>query len=142
MVAGGTALAARSGLLSFGGACNGKTVHLDIAASPDIAPALRDAADLARKNHLTSDGQCLDTRVQAGDSYKIADAVRKGRKGTGDYEAWVPDSSLWIQRAGLGGNATRVTAMGNIASSPSASAWCRRPRRAWAGPRRSTPGRS
>ncbi|RFC76512.1 substrate-binding and VWA domain-containing protein [Streptomyces sp. AcE210] len=118
VVAGGTALAARSGLLSFGGACDGRTVHLDIAASPDIAPALRDAADLARKNHLTSDGQCLDTRVQAGDSYKIADALRKGRKGTGDYEAWVPDSSLWIQRAGLGGNATPVTAMGNVASSP------------------------
>ncbi|MGW8682839.1 substrate-binding and VWA domain-containing protein [Streptomyces sp. NPDC055817] len=118
VVAGGTALAARSGLLSFGGTCDGRTVHLDIAASPDIAPALRDAADLARKNHLTSDGQCLDTRVQAGDSYKIADALRKGRKGTGDYEAWVPDSSLWIQRAGLGGNATPVTAVGNTASSP------------------------
>ncbi|MFI9778103.1 substrate-binding and VWA domain-containing protein [Streptomyces sp. NPDC051956] len=118
VVAGGTALAARSGLLSFGGACDGKTVHLDIAASPDVAPALRDAADLARKNHLTSDGQCLDTRVQAGDSYKIADSLRKGGKGAGDYEAWVPDSSLWIQRAGLGGNATPVTAMGNIASSP------------------------
>ncbi|MFH8735271.1 substrate-binding and VWA domain-containing protein [Streptomyces sp. NPDC017964] len=118
VVAGGTALAARSGLLSFGGACDGKTVHLDIAASPDVAPALRDAADLARKKHLTSDGQCLDTRVQAGDSYKIADSLRKGGKGAGDYEAWVPDSSLWIQRAGLGGNATPVTAMGNIASSP------------------------
>lgn len=118
VVAGGTALAARSGLLSFGGACDGKTVHLDIAASPDVAPALRDAADLARKKHLTSDGQCLDTRVQAGDSYKIADSLRKGGKGAGGYEAWVPDSSLWIQRAGLGGNATPVTAMGNIASSP------------------------
>ncbi|WP_406339046.1 substrate-binding and VWA domain-containing protein [Streptomyces sp. NBC_00649] len=118
VVAGGTALAARSGLLSLGGTCDGKTVHLDIAASPDIAPALRDAADLARKNHLTSDGQCLDTRVRAGDSYKTADALRKGQKGTGDYEAWVPDSSLWIRRAGLGGNATPVTAVGNVASSP------------------------
>jgi ABC-type Fe3+ transport system substrate-binding protein len=118
VVAGGTALAARSGLLSLGGACDGKTVHLDIAASPDVAPALRDAADLASKKHLTSDGQCLDTRVQAGDSYKIADSLRKGGKGARDYEAWVPDSSLWIQRAGLGGNATPVTAMGNIASSP------------------------
>ncbi|MFB8270551.1 substrate-binding and VWA domain-containing protein [Streptomyces sp. NPDC055955] len=118
VVAGGTALAARSGLLSLGGTCDGKTVHLDIAASPDVAPALRDAADLARKNHLTSDGQCLDTRVQAGDSYKIADALRKGRKDTRDYEAWVPDASLWIQRAGLGANATAVTATGNIASSP------------------------
>ncbi|MFE5023502.1 substrate-binding and VWA domain-containing protein [Streptomyces sp. NPDC056656] len=118
VVAGGTALAARSGLLSFGGTCDGKTVHLDIAASPDVAPALRDAADLAREKHLTSDGQCLDTRVEAGDSYKIADSLRKGGKGAGDYEAWVPDASLWIQRAGLGGNATPITAMGNIASSP------------------------
>ncbi|MFD3564575.1 substrate-binding and VWA domain-containing protein [Streptomyces sp. NPDC058686] len=118
VVAGGTALAARSGLLSFGGACDGRTVHLDVVASPDVAPALRDAADLARKKHLTSDGQCLDTRVQAGDSYKIADSLRKGGKSTAQYEAWVPDSSLWIQRAGLGGNATPVTAMGNIASSP------------------------
>ncbi|MFF1736490.1 substrate-binding and VWA domain-containing protein [Streptomyces sp. NPDC058247] len=118
VVAGGTALAARSGLLSFGGTCDGRTVHLDVVASPDVAPALRDAADLARKKHLTSDGQCLDTRVQAGDSYKIADSLRKGGKSTAQYEAWVPDSSLWIQRAGLGGNGTPVTAMGNIASSP------------------------
>ncbi|MFG2521289.1 substrate-binding and VWA domain-containing protein [Streptomyces sp. NPDC048527] len=117
VVAGGTALAARSGLLSFGGACDG-TVHLDVVASPDVVPALRDAADLARKKHLTSDGQCLDTRVQAGDSYKVADSLRKGGKSTAQYEAWVPDSSLWIQRAGLGENATPVTAMGNIASSP------------------------
>ncbi|RVU23954.1 VWA domain-containing protein [Streptomyces antnestii] len=118
VVAAGTALAARSGLLSFGGACDGQTIRLDVVASPDVAPALRDAADHARRDHLTSDGQCLDTRVQAADSYKIADTLRRGGKGTSRYEAWVPDSSLWLKRAGLGGNATPVTAMGNIASSP------------------------
>ncbi|MEU6663894.1 substrate-binding and VWA domain-containing protein [Streptomyces sp. NPDC046821] len=118
VVAAGTTLAVRGGFLSFGGACGGRTIRLDVVASPDVAPALQAAADHARKNSLTSDGQCLDARVQAADSYKIADALRRGDKSTREFEAWVPDSSLWIQRAGLGEDPTPVTPMGNVASSP------------------------
>ncbi|MGE6736235.1 substrate-binding and VWA domain-containing protein, partial [Streptomyces sp. NPDC059900] len=116
-VAAGTAVAVRSDLLSFGGSCRDHAVQLDVAAAPDIAPALQAAADDAREKEVTSDGSCIDVRVTARDSYKVADELRTG-KGDPRYEVWVPDSELWLQRVGLGSKQNRVTPAGNIASSP------------------------
>ncbi|MEV2256840.1 substrate-binding and VWA domain-containing protein [Streptomyces sp. NPDC050147] len=116
-VAAGTAVAARSDLLSFGGSCHDDTVELDVVAAPAIAPALRAAADDAREKEVTSDGACIDVRVTARDSYKVADELRTGQGDPG-YDVWVPDSELWLQRVGLGGKQDRVSPAGNIASSP------------------------
>ncbi|MFF1694889.1 substrate-binding domain-containing protein [Streptomyces sp. NPDC058257] len=116
-VAAGTAFAVRSDLLDFGGSCGDDAVRLDVAAAPDIAPALRAAADDAREKEVTSDGSCIDVRVTARDSYKVADELRTG-KSHPDYDVWVPDSELWLQRVGLGGKRDKVTPAGNIASSP------------------------
>ncbi|MFD4476096.1 substrate-binding and VWA domain-containing protein [Streptomyces sp. NPDC058471] len=116
-VAAGTAVAVRSDLLSFGGSCRDDSVELDLVAAPDIAPALREAADDAREKEVTSDGACIDVRVSARDSYKVADELRTG-KGKPGYDVWVPDSELWLQRVGLGGRQNSVSAAGNIASSP------------------------
>lgn len=116
-VAAGTAVAVRSDLLTFGGACHEDTVELDVVAAPDIAPALRAAADDAREKDVTSDGACIDVRVEARDSYKVADELRTG-KGDPGYDVWVPDSELWLQRVGLGDRRNKVAPAGNIASSP------------------------
>ncbi|GAA3146734.1 substrate-binding domain-containing protein [Streptomyces rectiviolaceus] len=116
-VAAGTAVAVRSDLLTFGGSCRDDTVKLDVVAAPDIAPALRAAADDAREKEVTSDGSCIDVRVTARDSYKVTDELRTG-KGDPDYDVWVPDSELWLQRVGLGGKQNKVSPAGNIASSP------------------------
>ncbi|MEU6680100.1 substrate-binding and VWA domain-containing protein [Streptomyces sp. NPDC046925] len=116
-VAAGTAVAVRGDLLSFGASCRDDAVELDVVAAPDIAPALQAAADDAREKEVTSDGSCIDVRVAARDSYKVADELRTG-KGDPQYEVWVPDSELWLQRVGLGGKQGRVTPAGNIASSP------------------------
>ncbi|MEV3861310.1 substrate-binding and VWA domain-containing protein [Streptomyces sp. NPDC050095] len=115
-VAAGTAFAVRSDLLGFGDSCGG-TVHLDVAASPDVAPALTAAADQAREQKVTSDGNCLDVTVTARDSYKVATDLRAG-KGKPDYQVWVPDSDLWLQRVEQNTKATPVAAAGNIASTP------------------------
>ncbi|MEU6767252.1 substrate-binding and VWA domain-containing protein [Streptomyces sp. NPDC046853] len=115
-VAAGTAVAVRGDLLSFGASCRDDAVELDVVAAPDIAPALQAAADDAREKEVTSDGSCIDVRVTARDSYKVADELRTG-KGDPQYEVWVPDSELWLQRVGLGGKQGRVTPAGNIASS-------------------------
>ncbi|WP_369217087.1 substrate-binding and VWA domain-containing protein [Streptomyces flavofungini] len=118
VVAGGTAVAVRSGLLSFPGSCGDDAVRLDVVAAPDVTPALRDAADSAREREITSDGHCVDVRVTARDSYEVADELRSGTKDPG-YEVWVPDSELWVQRVGLGGTRqTKIAAAGNIAASP------------------------
>ncbi|MFJ9632722.1 substrate-binding and VWA domain-containing protein [Streptomyces sp. NPDC101175] len=117
-VAGGTAFAVRSGLLSFGSSCREDAVRLRLAASPDMAPALRAAAGQAREENITSDGQCLNISVTAQESYKFADTLTSGRHP--DVQVWVPDSELWVDRvtSGAASEATEVTPAGNVASTP------------------------
>ncbi|MFF1448884.1 substrate-binding domain-containing protein [Streptomyces sp. NPDC058274] len=115
-VAAGTAAAVRGGLLSFGSSCQDQAVRLKVAASPDVAPALRAAAAHARDNDITSDGRCLDIRVTAREAYKVTDALRSGKRS--DVQVWVPDSDVWVQRVAADSKATQVTQAGNIASSP------------------------
>ncbi|MEV1021821.1 substrate-binding domain-containing protein [Streptomyces sp. NPDC050264] len=116
VVAAGTALAVRSDLIGLGDFCD-DTVHLDVVASPDVAPALRAAADRAREQNITSDGDCLDVAVTGRESSQVADALRT-TKGRPDYQVWVPDSDLWVQRVERTGKATRLTTAGNVAASP------------------------
>jgi len=115
-VAGGTAAAVQSGLLSFGTSCQEDAVRLKVAASPDVVPALRAAAERAHDDGLTSDGRCVDVTVTAQDSYKVADTLLAGRKS--DAQVWVPDSQVWVERVGADTGATEVTPVGSFASSP------------------------
>ncbi|MDI3388126.1 substrate-binding domain-containing protein [Streptomyces sp. B-S-A8] len=115
-VATGAGVAARGGLLTFAGSCEDDAVRVDILASPDIAPVLDEAADRARDRDVTSDGRCLDVRVQAKESHKVAGSLQDD--GSPEFEVWVPDSELWVDRAALGANETALTPAGNIASTP------------------------
>ncbi|SNX56899.1 ABC-type sulfate transport system substrate-binding protein [Streptomyces sp. TLI_55] len=115
-VAGGTAAAVQSGLLSFGASCQEDAVRLKVAASPDVVPALRAAAERARDAGLTSDGRCVDVMVTAQDSSKVADTLLSGRKS--DAQVWVPDSQVWVERVAADTGATEVTPVGSFASSP------------------------
>jgi Mg-chelatase subunit ChlD len=117
-VAAGTAAAVEGGLLSFGSSCWDSAVRLRIAAAPDIAPALKDAAEYARDNDVTSDGNCLDVQVTAREAFKVTDALRSKDKGATDFEAWVPDSGVWVNRIMADDRSTPVTPAGNVASSP------------------------
>ncbi|WP_210570981.1 substrate-binding and VWA domain-containing protein [Streptomyces sp. GESEQ-4] len=115
-IAGGTAVAVQSGLLSFGSSCQDDPVRLKLAASPDMAPALRQAAKQAREDDLTSDGRCVAVSVSARDPYKVADALATGEKA--DIQVWVPDSDVWVQRVSADSGATQVTLAGTVASTP------------------------
>ncbi|MGW7417086.1 substrate-binding domain-containing protein, partial [Streptomyces sp. NPDC054863] len=114
-VAAGTTYAVRSGMLGSD-SCGDGTVRLGVVASPDIAPALRAAADEVRRTRAKSDGNCLDVRVTARDSAGAADAFATGR-GTEGYQVWIPDADMWPQRVRSSGTAP-LTAAGNVASSP------------------------
>lgn len=116
-VAAGTAVAAQGGLLSFSKSCEDTAVHLSMMTSPDIAPAVRAVADKARKDNLRSDGHCVDVDVVARDSYKVADALARGTSAP-DYQMWLPDSDLWLNRAKGLGDATPITPGDSVASSP------------------------
>ncbi|MEU9056156.1 substrate-binding and VWA domain-containing protein [Streptomyces sp. NPDC048384] len=115
-VAGGTAVAVRGGLLSFGSSCQDDPVRLTLAVSPDLAPALQTAAKQAREADLTSDGRCVAVTVSARESYEVADTLRAG-KGP-DAEVWVPDSELWLQRLTADGGVSAVSTVGHVASTP------------------------
>ncbi|MGP4006661.1 substrate-binding and VWA domain-containing protein [Streptomyces sp. 4N124] len=115
-IAGGTAVAVQSGLLSFGSSCQDDPVRLKLAASPDMAPALREAAKQAREDDITSDGRCVAVSVSSRDPYKVADALATGEKA--DVQVWVPDSDVWVQRVSADSGATQVTPAGRVASTP------------------------
>ncbi len=115
-VAGGTAVAVQRGLLSFGHSCAATAVRLDLVASPDVAPAVEAVAERARKEKITSDGSCMDVRVTARDSYKVAASFTS--RSRPDFAVWIPDASMWVDRAkDAAGSATVVTA-GHVADSP------------------------
>ncbi|MFJ2647713.1 substrate-binding domain-containing protein [Streptomyces sp. NPDC087420] len=116
-VAAGAAVAVQSGALSFAEACGDVPVRLRMVASPDIAPALRAIADRARADKVTSDGRCLDIRVVARENYRVASALARGSE-TPDFEVWVPDSGVWVDRAESVGDAASLTPAGNVALSP------------------------
>ncbi|MFE4372700.1 substrate-binding domain-containing protein [Streptomyces sp. NPDC056835] len=116
-VAAGTGVAAQSGLLSFADPCADAPVRLDLAASPDIAPALRAIADRARRDRVTTDGHCLDVRVEARENYQVAAALADG-SGPAGYQVWVPDSDIWVDRAKGLGDGTALTPAGTVATSP------------------------
>lgn len=116
-VAAGTAVAAQGGLLSFSKSCEDTAVHLSMMTSPDIAPAVRAVADKARKDDLRSDGHCVDVDVVARDSYKVADALARGTRAP-DYQMWLPDSDLWLNRAKGTGDAIPIAPGDSVASSP------------------------
>ncbi|MEE1799031.1 hypothetical protein ACIQVO_14365 [Streptomyces sp. NPDC101062] len=121
-VAAGTGIAAGSGLLSLSEtSCGNAPVRLDLVASPDIAPALRAVADRARRDHVTSDGRCIDIRVTARENAEVANALATATAAP-DYQIWVPDSDLWVDRAKNIEDAVSLTPAGNVALSPVALA--------------------
>ncbi|MGA5452553.1 substrate-binding and VWA domain-containing protein [Streptomyces umbrinus] len=118
VLAAGTAAAVEGGVLSFGSSCWDSAVRLRVVAAPGIAPALKDAAGYARDNDVTSDGSCLDVQVTAREAYQVTDDLRSKKKGATDFEAWVPDSGVWVNRILTDGKSIPVTPAGNVASSP------------------------
>jgi hypothetical protein len=119
-VAAGTGIAAQSGLLSFSGSCEDSAVRLDLVASPDIAPAVREVAGRAREEKITSDGQCMDVRVVARENHEVARELAAGAEP--GYEVWLPDSAVWAERVTALGAGVPLTPAGNVAASPVALA--------------------
>ncbi|GFE18654.1 VWA domain-containing protein [Streptomyces glebosus] len=115
-VAAGTVVALDSGLLPFGGPCGGDVTRLDVAASPDIAPAVEAVAKSAREEAARTDGRCLDVRVTSRSAHEVADAFGQ-RPVDPEFQVWIPDSSLWVDRVGAE-RGTPLTTAGIIASSP------------------------
>jgi hypothetical protein len=95
-------------------ACQGKTLQVGVVAAPDIAPALVDIAARFNVQPHEIGGRCARVEVETRDPGAV---VRPLAKGDPSVDAWVPDSSMWIQRARAAG--ARIMAPGvPLASSP------------------------
>ncbi|MFJ3940499.1 substrate-binding and VWA domain-containing protein [Streptomyces parvus] len=134
-VATGTAVAAKGGLLSFSESCEDSVVHLSVVASPDIAPAVRSLAEQARADEVKADGRCLAVEVLARDAHKVAEALAAGDTEP-DFQVWLPDSDLWLERAKGLGEGIPVSPSDSVASSPVALAMVPSASRALGWPRK------
>ncbi|MCO5998724.1 substrate-binding domain-containing protein [Actinoallomurus rhizosphaericola] len=96
-------------------ACHGRALPVGVVAAPDITPAL--AAIAARFNVQPHEigGRCAQIEVEARDPGTVARALAKGDRS--DVDAWVPDSSMWLDRARAAG--ARTVGFGSpLAASP------------------------
>jgi len=91
--------------------CDTTTV-LNVTASPEIAPVVaRTARDLSDQD------TCYDVRVSDRESEATAQSLVVS-DGSAPPDVWIPDSTIWLQRAQARG-AWRVPVSGtSIASSP------------------------
>ncbi|GAA0732278.1 substrate-binding domain-containing protein [Dactylosporangium roseum] len=88
--------------------CSG-TVRLSVATSPEIAPAIKDAAARWLKTEPRVDNECVAVDVTPVASAEVAAAIA-GEHGvdipslgqadgkTQVPQVWIPDSSMWLQR--------------------------------------------
>jgi Ca-activated chloride channel family protein len=90
------------------GSCSGD-VHISVAASPEIASAVTEAAQRWMKTSPQSEGECVKVDVVAVQSADAAAAIANDHgvkldgigQPNGKTEVpniWIPDSSTWLQR--------------------------------------------
>jgi len=109
-------------------ACGGE-VRLSVAAAPEIAPAVRDAAEQWRADGAAVGGTCVVVDVTAADSVDVA-AVVAGQHGVAlagvgqasgtaiAPDVWVPDSSTWLLRLSTQASGFEPTNGASVARSP------------------------
>lgn len=77
--------------------CSQHPVVAHIAASGDIAPVVERAGQYYNRQHRRVGGHCVQVAVQVASPSTVAAGLSRPAAGTPD--AWVPDSSLWIDLA-------------------------------------------
>lgn len=80
--------------------CTNTPVLVNVAASNDIAPAVEAVANAFNNQNPTSAGRCVQVQVDQADSATEAAQVdgQAGPQGAA-ADAWIPDSSLWVDVA-------------------------------------------
>ncbi len=116
--------------------CSQNSITLNVAAAPDIAPALTTAADQWQRTDPTVDRQCIRVVVTAeppaqtanllvaGSGMTVSDGVLPNPSSSDAVSppapaVWVPDSSVWLNR--VQGDVSEAFVAGtppSLASSP------------------------
>jgi Mg-chelatase subunit ChlD len=88
------------------------TVVLNVTASPDVAPVIATTA-----RDLSTEDICYDVRVSNRESSATAESLVVS-DGTERPDVWIPESTVWLQRAQARGAWNVPVAGTSIASSP------------------------
>jgi Ca-activated chloride channel homolog len=80
--------------------CSSAPMLVNVVASNDIAPAVEAVANAFNSKNPTSAGRCVQVQVDQADSAAEAAQIdgQAARQGAA-VDAWIPDSSLWVDVA-------------------------------------------
>jgi Ca-activated chloride channel family protein len=82
-----------------GTSCSHQPLLVNVAVSTDIAPAIQTIARAFNNQQVKADGRCAEVQITEGDSAAQAGQI-DGQAQHGDQvDAWIPDSSLWVDVA-------------------------------------------
>lgn len=94
----------------------GEPVALTVDAAPSIAPAVTEFVT-EQLPLVEGEAQCLRPRIRAADAKTVTDALTAAEPPQDAAQVWIPDSTLWLQRAHQAG--ARAPERGiSIATSP------------------------
>jgi Bacterial extracellular solute-binding protein/von Willebrand factor type A domain len=102
--------------------CTNNPVLLNVAVSTDLAPAVERAAQNFNQQEHTARGRCAQVQVSEDQAAAVASRIdgQSNGKGMPAVDAWIPDSSLWVDVARsfpLGAQAVQPTGV-EVAQSP------------------------
>ena len=81
--------------------CSQRPTLVNVAVSSDIAPAIQTVARGFNNQNITAAGHCVQVQVTEGNSASQAGQIdgQAGLGGMPSVDAWIPDSSLWVDVA-------------------------------------------
>src|SRR6266568_1871569 len=105
-----------------GASCQNHPVLVNVAVTNDLAPAVERVAQLFNRQRHAAGGSCAQIQVTQGQSAALAGQIdgQHAVPGLPPIDAWVPDSSLWVdiaRRFPVGARAVQPTGV-DIARSP------------------------
>src|SRR5947207_6440239 len=99
-----TALAGRD-VMSWA-RCRAHPVVVRVAVSGEIEPAIQRLGRFFNSEHQLVRGRCAQVTVRAVSPAEVAAALARG--GGSGVDAWIPDSTLWLDIAGRSPAAARL----------------------------------
>ncbi|MEP7024127.1 MAG: substrate-binding domain-containing protein [Actinomycetota bacterium] len=80
--------------------CSEHPVLVNVAVSEDIAPAVQRVAQYFNRLHREIRGRCTEVQVTEQQPATSADLIdgKQARGGLPPIDAWIPDSSLWVNQ--------------------------------------------
>jgi Ca-activated chloride channel homolog len=81
--------------------CSGEPLYLNVAVSFDIAPAIERIANAYNNQTHVAGGRCFDVQITPGEPETVAAQIDGQHvvQGMAPIDAWIPDSSLWVDLA-------------------------------------------